>query len=250
MKSILSTLLLADARKWAEDTPRGEHGRWTAGGGSGSKPKAGKVPKFASVAEAEKYAKSKLGMKDVNLGKDKAIAQIVMQGIQNTRDAGGKLPKNVEVQTGKDADHGMGREWTLITAINKDGSSKLFVNGDHPFIWERGALAQDARENAHDHWMSSTNPNHMFNHEAGHLAHAETLGPGKWYTMARTGKVGNLENKWSSRSEREMVAREVSKYGSSEPMEMVAEVYAGRLAGKSFSSPVMSLYQKFGGKRI
>jgi hypothetical protein len=47
-----------------------------------------------------------------------------------------------------------------------------------------------------------------------------------------------------------MIAREVSKYATTNVREFVAEVYAAMIAGRKFSSDIMALYKRFGGVEV
>jgi hypothetical protein len=43
---------------------------------------------------------------------------------------------------------------------------------------------------------------------------------------------------------------QISRYGGTSPMEFVAEVYSGRISGKSYSAEVLKAYEKWGGPKI
>jgi hypothetical protein len=65
-----------------------------------------------------------------------------------------------------------------------------------------------------------------------------------WHTVAERVKfaASAMEN-----SPQKRVIDEVSVYASFSPFELVAEVYCGRMLGKTYSNEIMEMYSKFGG---
>lgn len=90
-------------------------------------------------------------------------------------------------------------------------------------------------------WASSDNVHHAVIHEVGHWAHRESVGEEQFR---------KLDKSRLTKSQVELIQGEVSRYGATKRTEFVAEVFAGKVAGRKFSDEVMKLYQKFGGPKL
>ena len=84
----------------------------------------------------------------------------------------------------------------------------------------------------------TNNKFHVIYHEYGHFRHFRT-------TSFTALKQRNAEFK--SNTFKQHIAEEVSSYAKTEPMEFVAEVYAGLMNGAKYSSEVMALYRSYNG---
>lgn len=84
----------------------------------------------------------------------------------------------------------------------------------------------------------TNNKFHVIYHEYGHFRHFRT-------TSFSALKQRNAEFK--SNTFKQRIASEVSSYAKTEPMEFVAEVYAGLLNGAKYSPEVMALYRSYNG---
>jgi hypothetical protein len=114
-----------------------------------------------------------------------------------------------------------------------DGETKnLNVNKWSPFWQNPTELMQEYFDSG---YIASPNPHGIIYHEIGHAAHRKDA-PRMWYD------AGILT------SDEIAIAREqVSRYSASDPLEFVAEVYHGRLAGKTYSPDVDAIYRKYKG---
>ncbi len=84
-----------------------------------------------------------------------------------------------------------------------------------------------------------------FLHEMGHLLHQDTY---KLWNEARKG--GSKIYQEFQQADIQNIARQVSNYAKSDPLEFVAETYKRLRRGQVFSDDVMALYKKYNGPTI
>lgn len=87
----------------------------------------------------------------------------------------------------------------------------------------------------------NNNEFHVIYHEYGHFRHFKT-------TSYNALKKHNTEFK--TNPYKQNTAKQVSSYAKTEPMEFVAEVYAGLLNGNKYSKEVMALYRSYNGPYV
>jgi hypothetical protein len=189
-------------------------------------------PPFGTVREAEKWLVETLGVKRASLGSDPDFANLIIQGLQETKARGGPIPPVVRVDA---------REFTkgplaAFYSVARGKAEELIINPQHP-MWKKD-LAREMRRSARVGWTPSADPHVMFYHEAGHLAHKRAVGSDRYLALGSAGW-------WSDAAE--ATARKVSLYAAREPAEFVAEVYAGKLSGRRFPADVEEMYKRLGG---
>ncbi len=86
--------------------------------------------------------------------------------------------------------------------------------------------------------FEENNSFHVIFHEYGHFRHFNTTS----FTALK-----QRTNEFVSNVKKQKTAGQVSSYAKSEPMEFVAEVYAGLLNGVKYSPEVMALYKTYNG---
>jgi hypothetical protein len=89
-------------------------------------------------------------------------------------------------------------------------------------------------------WNSTDHKWHTVFHEIGHMAHSDAVGS----------RYDNLKNHTFPKDALESIRTEVSKYATTNGLEFVAEVFAGLLAGKTFSDVVMRQYKLLDGPMV
>jgi hypothetical protein len=190
------------------------------------------APHFKSMEEATKYAETKLGIKSVELGSNLRFAQRMMNGLVNAKAHGAALPPALAIDptlfsgvahsdTGAQINSHYGTAKPVTMEINPDAS-----------LWRVPGDRQ---------WFASSDKNATLTHEIGHYNHLLALG-GKAQFQAL---LGGARNRFTA-IERD-TARKVSFYAGTRPAEFVAETWAGRAAGKSYSSDVRDLYTALDG---
>ena len=110
-------------------------------------------------------------------------------------------------------------------------------NGEYDF----SSLAERSAKYGEGKAWSTGSPQHVFRHELGHsmsYGHNENL-----YTAMSKGQQECL----LPESVSGIVASEVSLQALRNRLELVAEVYAGLMDGKSYSRAIMELYREYGG---
>ena len=85
----------------------------------------------------------------------------------------------------------------------------------------------------------------VFSHEYGHILHHKNIGYDD-AEMYKTEKFGP----GPSGEGRKNIAKKVSEYAAINPMEFVAEVFAGHINGKKYDSGVMDMYDLYGGPQL
>lgn len=107
---------------------------------------------------------------------------------------------------------------TGVVHLNVDGLEDLVEN-----------------EEKYEEWLSSTTVESVVTHEIIHQMHYENEVP----------EERELED-----GEEELLEEEVSGYAAYNPLEAVAEIGAGLLAGEEYPEQVMDIYEKYGGPEL
>ena len=96
-----------------------------------------------------------------------------------------------------------------------------------------------------ERWSSSPDPNATLFHETGHYLHQANIRN----SSDSVKQFVYQEDRWMTDSWRQ-TAQTVSAYAAKSPKEFVAEVYAGKMSGRSYSRDVESLYRYLGGPEL
>jgi lambda family phage portal protein len=108
---------------------------------------------------------------------------------------------------------------------------------DKRFNAEGNSLKDELNNNVKIRWLAT---NDLFAHEYGHNAHMKSLGEEK--------SAKYIKQKLTDNEAR--VASEVSDYAKTNPLEFVAETFAGHVNGKKYSKSVYNLYKLYGGPKL
>lgn len=192
-------------------------------------------PISMSVRDAEELAAS-LGVSTVKYENSLAAANLANEALEALKGSGLSLPDSVIVDAGVFKHFGYKPgEADAMFAPTKSGSTAIFLDPASAYWSSPDATA--AREFASG-WWSTGHRLHPLYHEAGHLAHylADKENYRKLYRDAAF-PVGAIAD----------TAGLVSDYAMTTPVEFVAEVFSGLLAGRTYPAPVMAWYQHFGG---
>lgn len=193
-----------------------------------------KAPRFTNAAEANAYVVS-LGVTRANMGGDLAFAQRMADALAQVTSQVSEMPTVIHV-TSQDLTNDQGM---AVIHIGPDHKTEITLRiNPKADAWSDPELL---RENEDDGWMSTGDTVGILRHELGHVAHLRTLG--SYSTFERYG------HKRLSTDERKIATR-VSGYAASEPVEFIAETFAGVGAGKQYDAKVIALYQKYKGPTL
>lgn len=165
----------------------------------------------------------------------KKVAEHVQRAIDKLKAAGVKLPDMIQVDklASKNV-HG----WSDDN--DAEIGSRVTIN-PNSWFW------QDPEGNAkklHERGVFSTDdPSHVVTHEVGHSLHRRQY--------PRPGYDSMLVNhRFEGAEQRAAIEKEVGKYATTNGHEFVAEVFAGMVAGKTYSPTVMRAYKELHGPEV
>ena len=166
---------------------------------------------------------------NAQLGSDPELGAYVARGLEAARELRLPLPDIVVIEP---------LAWPneRYYALYDWFSRKLTINPNSAF-WAGGpeAIAQRIADAYREGEWSSDHRFHPILHEIGHHVHAGV-------NRAGYVQLANLDEPLASFQRRQdEIEREVSRYAASAPIEFVAEVYAGRMAGRTFPESIMEL---------
>lgn len=88
-------------------------------------------------------------------------------------------------------------------------------------------------------WMSTDNPDHAVIHEMGHAFHFKNVNDkDRWKEIRATPIPEDI---------RGAIKKEVSTYATTNPLEVVAEMFTGMSSGKKYSRPLIEYYKSLSG---
>ena len=116
-----------------------------------------------------------------------------------------------------------------------DGSPAIIY--DKKFNVAGNSLKDEINNNVKINWLAT---NDLFAHEYGHNVHMQSIGEEKSSQYIKQ-KLTDNEAK---------VASEVSDYAKTNPLEFVAETFAGHVNSKKYSKKVYNLYKFYGGPKL
>jgi hypothetical protein len=134
-----------------------------------------------------------------------------------------------------------GESFSNALAVFDPKEGKIYVNATRMKNPEQIAAQQS--KFARVGWHSSGHPDAVYHHEIGHSRHFQNI---------KKGVVG--KRTWNELSDRKVpkrlakiINKHVSKYATTDRLEIVAEMYSGMKSGKKYSPALMKYYRKLGG---
>jgi len=122
-----------------------------------------------------------------------------------------------------------------VATTTANGSPAIVF--DKKFSESGNSLKDKLDDNVKIKWLAT---NDIFAHEYGHNVHINSLGEEK--------SSQYIKEKLTSRQQ--ATASEVSDYAKTNPLEFVAETFAGHVNGKKYSKNVYDLYKSYGGPKL
>lgn len=125
-----------------------------------------------------------------------------------------------------------------VYAAYSSSHKKIYINEKHP-TWQNLESARAEAEQLYQvGFFSSEDPHATIHHEVAHALHHRRIGLDEFAMLY--GRVFN-------ETARTHIAGTVSKYATTNPLEFVAEVYAGVNTGKTYPPDIMDFYAKLKG---
>ena len=194
------------------------------------------IPRVDTMEEARDQAAG-MGVRAMfGSGEDRLeMARVINQSLADVKARGLPLPSMVGYSSAGFANAPVG-----VVAVYLPGKNAIAL----PPGLSAESLARDALVYGGKGVWSSVAPNHAVVHELGHAVSA-MMRPEKYAALSRGITLrGSLP--LNSRI-RDMVMKEVSEYAADSPLELVAEVFAGKMAGKDYSEKIMRIFAAYGG---
>lgn len=177
------------------------------------------------IKQLEKEAKN-LGVK-ASYGNNVSLGNLVNEALVDVKNAGYKLPKKI-VYGGND--HRSDKAAYFLSGV-------IYLNPDYD--WSE--LKDDTKRYYKNGVASSDNPKHILYHEIAHAIHART-NPIRFYMQMACPTPMN-------QFDQSLIFLEVSSYATNSVFDFVAEVFAGRMAGKVYSEEINNIYNELGGPK-
>jgi hypothetical protein len=176
--------------------------------------------KFKKVSEAESLLR-RTGVRVVKLPNNRHLAQATVFAVVLAKKEGFEIPFSV-------------------TLIEEKRKAVAYATGTSISLTTRRFSKSDALAQVEQGWWSQEN---VVLHEIGHVNHYNAIGPDNFRRLSEEG--------WDSGDAEETdVAKKVSDYAMTNPLEFVAETFSGHLSGKRYDDDVMKLYNHYGGPKL
>lgn len=177
------------------------------------------------IKQLEKEAKS-LGVK-ADYGNNVFLGKLVNEALVDVKNAGYKLPKKI-VYGGND--HRSDKAAYFLSGV-------IYLNPDYD--WSE--LNYDTQRYYKKGVASSDNPKHILYHEIAHAIHARSSPIRFYMQMACPTPMNQFDQS--------LIFFEVSSYATNSVFDFVAEVFAGRMAGKVYSEEINNIFNELGGPK-
>ena len=203
-------------------------------------PKKPEPPTPKTKREQTTQSVKDLGIERVELPENEEAAEDISKSLKNLKSKGYEIPPPYQIFTDDiEARYGTAFAGSYAVAHQEEGSLKnqIIYSKDFNSNSMRESIAQDEKKG----WFTSTD---LFAHEYGHNAHTnkitydEAVEFGQGFGSGRDAERGIA------------IAGKVSEYAQKNPMEFVAETFAGHVSGKEYSKDVYDLYKKYKGPEL
>lgn len=125
-----------------------------------------------------------------------------------------------------------------VYAAYSSSHKKIYINEKHPTWKDLESARAEAEQLYKTGFFSSADPHATIHHEVAHALHHRRIGMDEFAML-----YGRTFNEAS----RTHISGTVSKYATTNPLEFVAEVYAGVKTGKTYPPDIMDFYAKLKG---
>jgi lambda family phage portal protein len=179
---------------------------------------------------------------DATLPENLDRAMEIEESFNNLKSMGYEVPPPQQILTGNlESKYGKSYAGAFAVATSdRDGNSVMIFSDEY----NKGGdeLANKIQDSADDKWFATKD---IFSHEYGHNVHMKAIGEAKSgeYIDNGFGSGNNAEKRMS-------VASKVSEYAKTNPLEFVAETFAGHINGERYDKDVYDLYEFYKGPKL
>ena len=171
---------------------------------------------------------------------DRAVE--IEKSFNNLKSMGYEVPPPQQILTGNlESKYGQAYAGAFAVATSdRDGNSVMIFSDAYNKSGDE--LANKIQDSVDDKWFASKD---LFSHEYGHNVHMRDIGETKSFEYMNDGfgSGNNAEIRMS-------VASKVSEYAKTNPLEFVAETFAGHINGERYDKDVYDLYQFYKGPKL
>jgi len=171
---------------------------------------------------------------------DRAVE--IEKSFNNLKSMGYEVPPPQQILTGNlESKYGQAYAGAFAVATSdRDGNSVMIFSDAYNKSGDE--LANKIQDSVDDKWFASKD---LFSHEYGHNVHMRDIGEAKSFEYMNDGfgSGNNAETRMS-------VASKVSEYAKTNPLEFVAETFAGHINGERYDKDVYDLYQFYKGPKL
>jgi lambda family phage portal protein len=171
---------------------------------------------------------------------DRAVE--IEKSFNNLKSMGYEVPPPQQILTGNlESKYGQAYAGAFAVATSDRDGNSIMIFSDQ---YNKGGdeLANKIQDSVDDKWFASKD---LFSHEYGHNVHMRDIGEAKSFEYMNDGfgSGNNAETRMS-------VASKVSEYAKTNPLEFVAETFAGHINGERYDKDVYDLYQFYKGPKL
>ena len=214
-------------------------------------------PKISKEEQEKKDIENKFydaGVRIAVLPSNTENAKEISKSLENLKSKNYPVPPPEYIFT-SDLTEKYGQDYAGVYAIaTKDGQGKRIIVFNKQFNESGSKLANELRESANRGDFSA---NDTFGHEYAHNLHLSGIDQ-ETAQKYRTEKFGILKQPGIPENDkanapiikRIRIAKKVSKYARTNPLEFVAETFAGHINGKKYDKDVYDLYKFYKGPKL
>jgi len=214
-------------------------------------------PKISKEEQEKKDIENKFydaGVRIAVLPSNTENAKEISKSLENLKSKNYSVPPPEYIFT-SDLTEKYGQDYAGVYAIaTKDGQGKRIIVFNKQFNESGSKLANELKESANRGDFSA---NDTFGHEYAHNLHLSEIDQ-ETAQKYRTEKFGILKQPGIPENDKAnapiikkiRIAKKVSKYARTNPLEFVAETFAGHINGKKYDKDVYDLYKFYKGPKL
>ena len=178
----------------------------------------------------------KAGLSSVQLPNNENTAKSIKDSFDGLRSKGYEIPPPNQISV-ENLVNENGKDYQYVSAVakkNNKGETQIVFNKE----FDGNKIQEKIKNGVNEKWISSED---VFAHEYAHHSHIQIIG-GKKANDFRINKWDSQSFVGSEKYKSIETAAKVSQYATKNPLEFVAETFAGHQGGKKYTDDVYSLY--------